>query len=108
VLAGALAHRKPRQKSSGKKVLDEASSLQARRLCVTEQSMNTARPDAAPTGSRELIYGLAAALMQPFLRFCAKAQTKPTGEKRAKTMLQDEQRHFQKNFCIYLVIIVQS
>jgi hypothetical protein len=56
VLAGALAHRKPRQKSSGKKVLDEA---------------NTARPDAAPTGSRELIYGLAAALMQPFLRFCA-------------------------------------
>jgi hypothetical protein len=71
VLAGALAHRKPRQKSSGKKVLDEASSLQARRLCVTEQSMNTARPDAAPTGSRELIYGLAAALMQPFLRFCA-------------------------------------
>jgi hypothetical protein len=70
--------------------------------------MNTARPDAAPTGSRELIYGLAAALMQPFLRFCAKAQTKPTGEKRAKTMLQDEQRHFQKNFCIYLVIIVQS
>jgi hypothetical protein len=46
VLAGALAHRKPRQKSSGKKVLDEA---------------NTARPDAAPT----------AALMQPFLRFCA-------------------------------------
>src|ERR1700730_7044461 len=59
------------KKVRAKKVLDEASSLQARRLCVTEQSMNTARPDAAPTGSRELIYGLAAALMQPFLRFCA-------------------------------------
>jgi len=29
--AGAMAHRKTRQKSSGKKVLDEASSLQAPR-----------------------------------------------------------------------------
>jgi hypothetical protein len=103
--ADAMARRKTRQKSSGKKVLDDASSLQATPTLCYRTKCEHCRRDDARAGSLEPIFGLAASFDATI--FAILPQTKPTSaneanqERLMKTMLEDE-RTTLRRICVLI------